>query len=220
MFQIKICGITRLEDGLAAAAAGADAVGFNFCSSSPRYIEPAVARKIGAQLPKLLTRVGVFVDAPADEIWRVVDDAKLNAVQLHGDEPPQLLGALPPGVLVLRAFRMRETGLAPLAEYISAAAANGRVPDAVLIDAHSPHTHGGTGQTVDWERVRDERSLLGDMPLILAGGLTPRNVADAIGLVQPDGVDTASGVEISPGIKDAALIRGFVNAAREALQGP
>jgi phosphoribosylanthranilate isomerase len=217
MFQIKICGITRLEDGLAAAAAGADAVGFNFCSSSSRCIEPSVARKIGAQLPRLLMRVGVFVNAGADEIWRVVDEAKLGAVQLHGDDPPQLLGALPPSVLVLRAFRMRETGLAPLAEYVFAAAKNGRRPDGVLIDAHSPNAHGGTGQTVDWERVRDERSMLEDLPLVLAGGLTPRNVADAIGLVEPDGVDTASGVEVSPGNKDAALMREFVIAAREAL---
>ena len=217
MFHIKICGITRLEDGLNAAAAGADAVGFNFCRNSPRYIEPASAQTIGAQLPKLMLRVGVFVDATVDGIWKVFEAAKLNAIQLHGDEPPPIIAALPPNVLVLRAFRMCETGLAPLAEYIAAAAASGRAPDAVLIDAHSPHAHGGTGQTVDWQRVSEERSMLGDMPLILAGGLTPRNVADAIGLAQPNGVDTASGVETSPGIKDASMIRGFVTAAHEAL---
>ena len=218
MFHIKICGITRLEDGLNAAAAGADAVGFNFCRNSPRYIEPASAQLIGARMPILVFRIGVFVDATADEIVQVRGAAWLGGVQLHGDEPPQLIAALPHDVLVVRAFRLRETGLAPLAEYLAAAAASGRAPDAVLIDAHSPHAHGGTGQTVDWQRVSQERSMLGDMPLILAGGLTPRNIADAIGLAKPDGVDTASGVETSPGIKDASLIRGFVTAAHEALK--
>lgn len=217
MVQIKICGITRLEDGLAAAAAGADAIGFNFCRNSPRYIEPSAARTIGGTLPALLLRVGVFVDTPLDQIWSTVEEASLGAVQLHGDESPTTLAALPPSVLVLRAFRMRASGLAPLIEYIAAAAASGRAPDAVLVDAYSPQFHGGTGQTVDWQRVRDERSMLGDVPLILAGGLTPRNVADAIGMARPDGVDTASGVEISAGMKDPLLIRGFVNAAREAL---
>jgi phosphoribosylanthranilate isomerase len=217
MFHIKICGITRLEDGLAAAEAGADAVGFNFCRSSPRYVEPVNAEAIAVRLPSSLLRVGVFVNATADEICQVRDAAWLDGVQLHGDEPPDLIAELPQDVLVVRAFRMREAGLAPLAEYVAATKANGRVPDAVLIDAFSPSAHGGTGQTVDWQRVRTERSMLGEMPLILAGGLNPRNVADAIGLAQPDGVDTASGVEISPGIKDSSLIRGFVIAAREAL---
>jgi phosphoribosylanthranilate isomerase len=217
MFQIKICGITRLKDGLAAAAAGADAIGFNFCRNSPRYIEPSAARTIGGKLPALLLRVGVVVDASPDEIWQTTEEASLGAVQLHGDEPPTILAALPLDVLLLRAFRMREAGLAPLAEYIDAAAASGRSPDAVLIDAFSHHAHGGTGQIVDWQRVREERSMLGDIPLILAGGLTPHNVADAIGMARPEGVDTASGVEISAGIKDPVLIRGFVDAAREAL---
>jgi phosphoribosylanthranilate isomerase len=159
----------------------------------------------------------VFVDATADEIQRVRDTASLGAVQLHGDEPPELLAALPADLLIVRAFRMRDSGLAPLADYLAAAEAAGRMPNAVLIDAHSPRAHGGTGQTVDWQRVSDERSMLGDIPLILAGGLTPRNVADAIGLARPYGVDTASGVEISPGVKDASLLHGFVAAAREAL---
>lgn len=217
MFRIKICGITRLEDGVAAAQAGADAVGFNFFRDSPRFVEPDRAREIGEELPTAVLRVGVFVNATADQISQTIDEAKLGAVQLHGDEPAALLNVIPQGIPIVRAFRMRETGLALLVDYLAAAVQAGRAPDAVLIDAYSAQALGGTGQTVDWQRVSDEHSLLEDIPLILAGGLTPQNVADAIGLAKPDGVDTASGVEVSPGIKDASSIRGFVAAAREAL---
>jgi len=217
MFRIKICGITRLEDALAAASAGADTIGFNFCKQSPRYIEPAAAQRIGSQMSPIILRTGVFVGSTPDEINLVRDTAWLGGVQLHGDEPPEMLAELPHDVFLVRAFRMSETGLAPLADYLAAAESAGRLPNAVLIDAHSPRGHGGTGQTVDWQRVSDERSMLGDIPLILAGGLTPRNVANAIGIAKPHGVDTASGVEISPGIKDASLVRGFVTSAREAL---
>ena len=217
MFRIKICGITRLEDGLAASAAGADAIGFNFARKSSRYIEPSLAREIGGELPPHMLKVGVFVDASVGEIIRTIDETAIGAVQLHGDEAPQLIAALPLEVSVIRAFRMKETGLAPLAELLAAAESSGRLPDAVLVDAFSPKARGGTGQTVDWQRVAEERSMLGTLPLILAGGLKPQNVADGIGMAKPDGVDTGSGFEISPGIKDASLIRGFVTAAREAL---
>lgn len=217
MFKIKICGITRFEDGLAAVAAGADAVGLNFYRESPRFIEEDLARKIKANLPASIQSVGVFVDADEFELAKAIERIGLDAVQLHGEEPSSILSALPTQVSIIRAFRMRENGLGPLVEYIESARSSGREPDAVLVDAYSSRSKGGTGCVVDWQRLRDERPMLGEIPLLLAGGLTPRNVADAIGLVKPDGVDAASGVEISPGIKDAALIRGFVTAAREAL---
>jgi phosphoribosylanthranilate isomerase len=214
LFRIKICGITSVADGLAAASAGADAIGLNFWPQSKRYVRPETAREIAAALPGGVTKVGVFVNAAAEEIASTADEVGLDWIQLHGDERAELLAKLPPRLPVLRAFRCGADGLTQLARYLTESRDEGRAPDAVLIDADAAGDFGGTGQCADWARVAQDRNLLAGMPLILAGGLTPRNVAAAIQSVRPDGVDVASGVESQPGRKDGALVEQFVVAAR------
>lgn len=192
--RVKICGITRAQDARLAARLGAAAVGFNFWNGSPRRIAPARARRIGELLPPSVTRVGVFVDAALPEILRIVREARLDAVQLHGDEPRALAQALP--VPVVRAFRRRGPESAPeLLGYPCAA---------VLLDASVPAAYGGTGQLCDWEvaaRVARARRL------ILAGGLGPHNLAQAVAAVRPYAVDLNSGVERAPGEKDPGKLR-------------
>jgi phosphoribosylanthranilate isomerase len=138
-------------------------------------------------------------------------------VQLHGDERPEYLSRLPRKVSIVRAYRCGAQGLAPLRVYLDECRSLGRTPDAVLIDADAQGEFGGTGRVADWNRIAEERDLVGGVRLILSGGLTPANVAESIAAVQPDGVDVASGVESAPGRKDAALIQQFVAAARYAF---
>jgi phosphoribosylanthranilate isomerase len=205
--RVKICGITSAEDGLLAAAAGADAIGLVFWASSPRCVDPDTARRICAALPPFVLRVGVFVDASHGEITRTVGDVGLDLVQLHGHEPPELLPTLP-----RRALKAVGVGpsfaLGDVLRYEGAAAG-------VLLDARvEGGPPGGTGQTLDWtsaQLVRDRVSFL-----VLAGGLTPHNVGQAIELVRPDAVDVSTGVESAPGRKDPALLRAFVAAVRAA----
>ena len=179
-----------------------------------------IAAQIVATLPDGVTTVGVFVNATADEINQVVERVGLGCVQLHGDEPPTLLAQLASHVPIVRAYRCGADGLAPLAQYITACRTHGRAPDAVLVDADAGGDFGGTGRAADWSLVAKERDVLGAVHLVLAGGLTPRNVsAAAIAAVRPDGVDVASGVESAPGRKDAAMVARFVAAAPEALDG-
>ena len=217
MVRIKICGITTVDDALDAAAAGADAIGLNFYPRSKRYLDIDAARPISLSMPSGLTRVGVFVNATADDISTIVEQVELDCVQLHGDEPPELIAQLPRRISVIRAYRCGEEGLAALGSYLAACRAQGRLPDAVLIDADAAAEFGGTGRAADWSRVAEERDFAGDRPIILAGGLTPANVAKAIAIARPDAVDVASGVEREPGRKDAALVTQFVTAAREAF---
>jgi phosphoribosylanthranilate isomerase len=219
MFGIKICGITNEADARAAADAGADAVGLNFFRKSRRFVEPDIARRIAAAMPAGVMRVGVFVNHSVGEIANIVESVGLDCVQLHGDEPATLLGELPATLKIVRAFRCGSDGLAPLAHYLDECLRLGRVPDAVLVDADAGAEYGGSGQRADWARIAADRELVGDVFLVLAGGLRPDNVAAAIGFVRPDGVDTASGVEIQPGEKDASLVRRFVAEARAALAG-
>jgi phosphoribosylanthranilate isomerase len=220
MFHIKICGITSVDDAQVAARAGADAIGLNFWPQSKRHVRPKSAREISAALPSGVARVGVFVNATAEDIASIADQVGLDWIQLHGDESFELLAKLPPRLPILRAFRCAEAGLLPLQHYLLESRGHGRGPDAVLIDADAAGEFGGTGRRADWMRIAQERSLLGELPLILAGGLTPLNVAAAIDAVRPDGVDVASGVECRPGIKDPALVEQFVAAARAGLAGP
>jgi phosphoribosylanthranilate isomerase len=217
MFRIKICGITNVEDALAATTAGADAIGLNFYVKSRRCIDSKSAQQISASIPREIFKVGVFVHHPARKIESIVEQVGLNAIQLHGDEPPELINQLPKNVAVIRAHRCGADGLAPLKTYLAAARAAGRAPDAVLIDADAGTEFGGTGERADWNRVAREQSMLQNIPLILAGGLTPENIAVAIETVRPIGVDVASGVESSPGKKDHLKIREFVAAARDAF---
>ena len=219
MFQIKICGITRAADAAAAVRAGADALGLNFYPRSRRCVSIEVAINIRLAIPAPVTTVGVFVNASAQEVAHAAGQLGLECAQLHGDEPAEMLVQLPSNLSIVRAYRCGAEGLGPLAEYLGQCRLEGRVPDAVLIDADTAAggQYGGTGRVVDWERIARERDSLGGFPLILAGGLTPANVADAIAAVRPTGVDVASGVETQPGQKDAKLIEQFVAAAREAF---
>jgi phosphoribosylanthranilate isomerase len=214
LFRIKICGITSVGDGRAAAGAGADAIGLNFWQQSKRYVRPEAAREIAAALPAGVTKVGVFVNATAEAIASIADEVGLDWIQLHGNEPAELLAKLPSWVPILRAFRCGTNGFEQLTTFLTESREVGRAPDAVLVDADAAGDFGGTGECVDWSRVARDRDLLAGMPLVLAGGLTPRNVAAAIQSVRPDGVDVASGVESRPGRKDAVLVEQFVAAAR------
>ncbi|HWN09915.1 MAG TPA: phosphoribosylanthranilate isomerase [Pyrinomonadaceae bacterium] len=208
MVKVKICGITNLEDALAAVTAGADVLGFNFYRRSPRFIEPLAARRIVRELPADLLTVGVFVNEPGpDTVQRLADLAEVSAVQLHGDESPDYCGGLGDR-FVIKALRVDGS-------YIPEHALSYPV-DAILLDAfdqNSPRERGGTGQTCDWTRARLTRELV--PKLFLAGGLAPENVSDAIAAVEPYGVDAASKLEASPGRKDTALVRAFIAAARK-----
>lgn len=216
MFQVKICGITRVADAIAAAEAGADAVGLNFHSASPRFIELAVAEAIAEALPAHVARVGVFVNSTAAIVRETAGRLKLDFVQLHGDEPPAVAAELA-DLRVVRAFRLGQAGWEPLIEYLAECDRLHGAPAAVLVDASRPGMFGGTGQTVDWQLARTFHELSLNLPLVLAGGLTADNIAEGISAVAPAAVDTASGVESMPGVKDAAKIAAFVSRARDAV---
>lgn len=209
---VKICGLTCAEDAVACAEAGADWIGLNFHPPSPRYVDPEIAARIVSELPPHVTVVGVFVDRPPVEVADLAERVGLGVVQLHGQEPPEDLAALR-RFRVIRAFRLgAATGWKPIADFLSRAEALGHPPDGVLIDAYVPGLPGGTGMAID-------DSLLAKCPplphLILAGGLTPGNVAERIARVRPWMVDVASGVESIPGRKDPFAVAAFVRAVRE-----
>jgi phosphoribosylanthranilate isomerase len=204
---VKVCGITSAADAALAADAGADAVGFVFWPMSSRRIEPGKAEAISRGLPPFLLRVGVFVDAPAEEMARVADQVGLDLLQLHGDEPPEaVLG------LTRRALKAVRVGKGFRAEdalrYDQAAG--------LLVDTRLPGETmmpGGTGVPFDWTLVRGVREQT--RFLMLAGGLSPDNVVEALRAVRPDGVDVSSGVESLPGRKDPDKVRAFVRNVRE-----
>ena len=224
MFRVKICGITNPDDALHAVAQGADALGLNFYSPSPRCISLYQADKIVEQvrqLDKLPKLVGVFVNEPVDRLRIVGNAAKLDAWQLHGDEPPSLLAELLRSKIIrqtLRAFRCRDQDLTAVQQYLSECVRLHADPQGVLLDAYAPDAFGGTGKVIDWNAVREQRDKFLGVPVILAGGLTPDNIAQAIRTARPDGVDVASGVESSPGKKDPVKVRDFVAAARGAFE--
>jgi len=219
MFQIKICGITRTADALAACEAGADAIGLNFYDRSSRYVARDVARSIAREIGNRVLKVGVFVNATHDEIAVACDEVGLDAVQLHGDERPQLVRMLAPRP-VIKAFRLGPEGLAPIGRWFDDCLHAGAAPRMVLLDAYQPGEYGGTGQTADWRIAGTFGRTPGMPPWALAGGLTPANVSLAISEARPGAVDTAGGVEISPGIKDPRKIFEFVAAARAGFTAP
>lgn len=206
---VKVCGITSLEDARLAAEAGADALGFVFWRPSPRHVDAERAAAIARDLPEPVLRVGVFVDAPRDEIERIADAVGLDVLQLHGDEPAHALDGLPRPVL--KAIRV-DSGFVVEEALRCARAAAGLVVDTRL-PGPKP-LPGGTGVPFDWSRVA---GLAARVPfLMLAGGLEPGNVAEAIRTVRPHAVDVSTGVEVEPGRKDASKVRAFVEAARVA----
>ncbi len=218
MFRIKICGITIDEDVHAAFRLGAHTLGLNFYEKSTRYISVERAAKLSfSRLVPSPSAIGVFVNADLATICGHVERLALSGIQLHGDEPPEFLTDLP-DVPIVRARRMDDRGVAAIAADLEACEAAGRLPDAVLVDAYTPGRYGGTGETVSWSGLADYRKWLGNIPLILAGGLTPDNVAEAIRTVRPYGVDTASGVERSPGVKDHAKMQSFIQNAKVAFE--
>jgi phosphoribosylanthranilate isomerase len=204
MVRIKICGITNAADALAAIEAGANLLGFNFYEKSPRHISIDEAVKIRAQLPKRAEAVGIFVNAPPAEVTAVHKSVKLDAAQLHGDETPETVAEVARSVPVIKAFRVEaEFPLTMLEDY--------REAFAFLFDAAHTGQYGGTGRTTDWDVAR--RAARGNR-IILAGGLKVENVAAAVRIVRPYGVDVASGVESSPGKKDRGRLREFIQEVR------
>lgn len=201
---LKVCGVTRLTDALHAVQHGATALGFVFWPGSPRCVTAERVREIVAELPSSVTTVGVFVNESIDGIRRTVATAGLTTVQLHGDEPPAYADAL--GWPVLRSVTLDNAADA------GAAWAAGTT---FLLDASDPVRRGGTGAVVNWAKAA-ELARLGQ-PLVLAGGLTPTNVADAIESVRPFGVDVSSGVEAAPGVKDFDKVARFLENARMAF---
>ena len=202
MVKVKICGITNARDALAAAAAGADAVGFNFYRRSPRYVEPDAALPIRLSLPPFLAAVGVFVDAAPEDVRRVMEHCKLDYAQLHGRETPYIVGKLE-GLRIIKAIRVRdEKDLSELERFSV---------EAFLLDTYVPGKQGGTGEPFDWDLARAASSRA---KVILAGGLTPENVAEAVRRGRPFAVDVASGVEEEPGVKSRKLVMDFVRAAK------
>ena len=213
MFRIKICGITNVSDAQSAVQAGADAVGLNFYPASPRFITRSTARQICGVLPAEIVKVGVFVNAEAIEVCQTFDELELDLIQLHGDETPEFivqLGIRP----VMRAFRLGPKGLKPIYTYLEACKQLGCVPKLVMMDAFSKGVYGGSGETPNWSACAQYPRNEDVPPLVLAGGLTQSNVAQAIDKVRPAAVDTASGVESSPGRKNPAAVMSFVQAAR------
>ena len=214
---IKICGIRDCETALQVAKSGADAIGLNFYSRSPRSVTIDQAVEISLNLPPEVERVGVFVNHPVSDVASIANKCRLDRVQLHGDETPSDLAELHhllPHIRLIRAWRMRDNGLADLKIFLDECRLLKISLDACLVDAHVEGSFGGSGKTVCWDTLVREYDCDRWPPLILAGGLTFANVAQAIAATNSWGVDVASGVESSPGIKDPELVRRFVENAR------
>jgi phosphoribosylanthranilate isomerase len=200
--RVKICGITNVADAVAATDAGADALGFMFFENSKRNISPAVAGEIIRELPPFISKVGVFVNPTEEFVRRAIESSGIDTLQFHGEESPEFCARF--GLKVIKAFRVRDAEtLRGCLNYSSCA---------WLLDSYVDGAHGGTGVTFDWdmalEAVRFSRMV------VLAGGLKVETVAEAVRRVRPFAVDVSSGVESSPGKKDHAKVRAFVDAVR------
>lgn len=212
--QVKICGLTNFEDAWVAVQAGADYLGFILYPKSPRYVMPEVARQIVAELR---TRgntppcVGVFVNEPLARIRAMMAEIRLNLAQLHGDESPEVVEGMAGAAYKAIRPKSREEAISAAAHYAPLTEPRG---PGLMVDAYSPDAYGGTGQRTDWALAAE---LAAAYPrLLLAGGLTPENVAQAVAAVAPWGVDVASGVEAAPGRKDHGAVRAFIATVRAA----
>ena len=204
MAKIKICGITNLDDALAAADAGADALGFVFFKKSPRYVTPEKAAAIISKLPVFITTIGVFADERPEEILKNIEETGIDVLQFHGKEPPE--SCLLPR-RVIKGIRVKSLeSLEPLSLYKD-------IVSAFLLDTYAPDMLGGTGQVFNWD-IAIEAKKYGQ--IILAGGLTPENISEAIRRVNPYAVDVSSGVEIEKGKKDHQKMKSFIERARSA----
>jgi len=203
--RVKFCGITNLDDALEAQRLGAWAIGLNHWTGSVRHCEPEAAVEISAAVKRQLEVVGVFVDPTLDELAAAAENESLTMLQLHGGEGAAFCreAARRTGCKVIKAIRVRSAADVQAAEAFRT--------DYHLLDAHRPGAHGGTGASFDWELLAHRRS---EVPLILAGGLTPDNVNEAVATVRPYAVDVASGVESQPGVKDHELMAAFLERAQ------
>jgi phosphoribosylanthranilate isomerase len=210
--RVKICGVTTEVDARQAALLGADAIGLNFHDGSPRCVGATTAQFILRELPPFVTAVGIFVDWSMRQVFQHLQALpRLNVIQWHGKNR-ELSDCFP--YHLISAFSVRdEASLQAIQRYLDTCRPLGRLPSALLLDGHSPGKHGGTGLPAPWHLLASFRP---GVPIILAGGLTPDNVAEAIRVVRPYGVDVASGVESAPGRKDAEKMRRFLANAREA----
>lgn len=202
--RVKICGLTNPDDALAAVAAGADALGFMFYERSPRRVTPVQAAAIIRALPPLVAKVGVFVNPSAEFVRETIVVSGIDTLQFHGEEPAAFCGQF--GLKAIKAFRMSDAAALPgLLAYAT---------EAWLLDSFVPGQLGGTGERFNWDLAIAAKTH--GRPIVLAGGLTPDNVAEAVQRVRPFGVDVASGVESAPGQKDPAKVRAFIAAAKGA----
>ncbi len=201
--MVKVCGITNVADARVAAEAGADAVGF-ILAESPRRVGTEEARRISIALPENVLKVGVFVNAPPEEVLRAASEAGLDMAQLHGDETPEMVAAVRAGGLpVMKALRVRNADDLANVERFDA--------DLLLLDAYSEKARGGTGERFDWEVAK---SLKGRGNIVVSGGLAPENVREAIDFFEPYGVDASSSLEDAPGEKNEESVRRFIVAAK------
>ncbi|MBI5682259.1 MAG: phosphoribosylanthranilate isomerase [Deltaproteobacteria bacterium] len=213
MIKVKICGITNIKDALAAAEYGADALGFIFYKKSPRCVDVKTVRKIVKALPPFITAVGVFVNETKDKINKIVDEAGLDVIQLHGNEPPEFCNSLKKNVI--KAFRISN-----LKSQISNLKLQEYNVSAFLLDTFKEGVEGGTGETFNWVLAKKAKGFacprmsLSGGRIILAGGLTPENVAEAIRIVKPYAVDVSSNVEKKPGKKDLKKLKKFIERAK------
>jgi phosphoribosylanthranilate isomerase len=210
--RVKICGVTNEADARHASLCGADAVGLNFYPGSPRHIDAATAGFILRELPPFVEAVGLFVNQPLRQVFEFLHPlGRIRTIQWYG-ENRELSDCYP--YHLLAAFPVKDaTSLLAITRYLDTCRVRGQLPSAVLLDAHVAGQHGGTGRTLPWELIA---SFQPGIPVILAGGLTPDNVAEAVRLVRPYAVDVATGVESSPGHKDPDKVRRFIENAREA----
>lgn len=215
--RVKVCGVTRLADLDSLAAAGVDCVGINFVPTSPRCVSLSVATELAGEAAKLgLRSVGVFRNQPPDDIRQACGSAALDVIQLHGEESPRVLRELP-ALPIIKAISW--SGRAEESRQAQAWLGAAQLL-AFLVDAYAPVEGGGTGKLARWDLLSPRPSVFADTPLLLAGGLTPANVAEAIASVRPAGVDTASGVETAPGEKCVTLVRDFAsNALKQFGEG-